>query len=553
MSATSSLVLKARYLVAGAGREARRHSKFKVAFIAMFVVFLEAGLFSMFLAGFTFLGRIGPLIINSLFSLIFLGLGGMLAISSVLTSYAAIYRSDEIPFLITRPYTLSEVVIYKFFESCMYCSWAFFFIVVPFIAAYARYQHLSPLFALWTFMFSLPFVVFWAGIGTVITMILVRWTPRGGVFRYALIGCLAVVALYVWTTIHGARQSENPNAFMLTTRLIPGLHLAANPMLPNWWVAEGISSFGRGAWARGLLLFVFSTANALMITLVVELTGRLTFYNGWQRVLGATSRTIRHKPMLEWLNRLLFFLPHDVRAIILKDARTLFRDPMQWSQFLIFFGLLGLYFASLRSFKYDDMDVQWRSVIAFLNIFSVSTVLCSLASRFVYPQLSLEGQSFWILGLSPTSMGRILLTKFGVALVGMCTISISLMLLSTRMLRMTGEIQLIAVTVAGCMSLAVSGMSTGMGAIFLDLRERNPAAIVSGFGGTLNLVLSLGFMLTTLLPLAVLSHLHLLDRISGHFFRHGSILAMAWLFTATIAATVIPLWLGRKALVAREY
>ena len=32
------------------------------------------------------------------------------------------------------------------------------------------------------------------------------------------------------------------------------------------------------------------------------------------------------------------------------------------------------------------MPDLWRSFIAFLNVFSVSSVLCSLAARFIYPQ-----------------------------------------------------------------------------------------------------------------------------------------------------------------------
>ncbi len=47
-------------------------------------------------------------------------------------------------------------------------------------------------------------------------------------------------------------------------------------------------------------------------------------------------------------------------------------------------------------------------------------------------------------------------------------------------------------TVAICFGL--SGLSVGLGAVFPNFREDNPSKIVSGFGGTLNLILSLAFV-----------------------------------------------------------
>ena len=556
MSAVSSLVLKNLYVLLGTGRELRRQSRFKTVFITFCVVLLEAGLFAAFFFGFGALGRLGsiaPIIESGLLSLFFMGLGGMLILSGVLTSYATIYRSQDIPLMLTSPYSISEITVYKFLESCLLSSWAVFFVVVPFVGAYAWHQDMSILFALWTLLFSIPFVVFCAGIGALTTLVCVRLSPGGHLIKALVAGIVIAVTIAVAITVREARNEEDPTVFVLSSRVVPGLNLANSPFLPSWWAAQGIMSFGRGEWGRGLLLFTFLTTNAVMLTMVVELVGKWTFFKGWQKVIGATGRLVLRKPLLEGVERGLFFLAHDIRAIVVKDLRTFLRDPMQWSQFLIFFGLLGIYFMSLRSFKYHELSPLVRTAIAFLNIFSVSTVLCSLASRFVYPQVSLEGQSFWILGLSPTSMGRILWTKFGLALSGMLIISVSLMFLSTRMLGMPADMELVAVALAVCLSIAISGMSTGVGAIFLNLRERNPAAIVSGFGGTLNLVMSLGFMILTELPFAVLFGLGVVGKIGEHRLKLGFVSAYLWLIVLTALASIIPLRLGRRSLMSRDY
>jgi ABC-2 type transport system permease protein len=226
---------------------------------------------------------------------------------------------------------------------------------------------------------------------------------------------------------------------------------------------------------------------------------------------------------------------------------------MQWSQALIFFGLLALYFSSIRSFHYNRLPPEWRNMIAFLNVFSVAAVQCSLASRFAYPQLSLEGQAFWMLGLAPTSTRRILLTKFCLAATAMVTVSLLLILLSTRMLRVAPQTRLVALAIMMAVSLAVAGLSTGLGAVFLDLKKSNPAAIVSGFGGTVNLVLSLLFMLAAILPFGAVFHLGFLGRLPPAAVPRALAWAFLWLAVITPVTAVVPLVIGRRAMQSRDY
>ena len=347
-------------------------------------------------------------------------------------------------------------------------------------------------------------------------------------------------------------HSPDDSALILN-RLLPSLAFASQRMMPSWWVADGITSLSSGDVVKGMQLLMLLTSNCLMAILMVQTLGGKVFYGGWQRVVAASSKTGDREPLLKGVSRSLSFLKHDVRAMVVKDMRTLLRDPMQWSQFLIFFGLLGLYFASLRAFRYDRLEEVWRSLIAFLNVFSVSTVVCAMASRFVYPQLSLEGQGFWILGLSPTTMRRIVMTKFVASAISMCAISVFLMYLSTEMLRVDPGVQRVAIALAVAVSVAGAGLATGLGAVFLNLEQRNPAAIVSGFGGTLNLVLSLGFMLATVIPFAGLFHLALLGSLKPSWLSIGLAIGMVWLIVLTLVAAAVPLLLGQRSLVRREY
>jgi ABC-2 type transport system permease protein len=301
------------------------------------------------------------------------------------------------------------------------------------------------------------------------------------------------------------------------------------------------------------MLLCVLVSNVLMALVVLHWLGDRIFYAGWLAASGGASRDrVGSKPFL-FLDKTLRVLPRDVGAIAAKDIRTFFRDPMQWSQAAIFFGLLGLYFSSLRSFRYDLLTPEWRNLVAFLNVFSVSAVLCSLASRFVYPQLSLEGQGLWILGLSPTNMTRVLITKFLLALLCILAVSTGLIYLSSTMLSVSPLVRWVAVSVAAAMAVAVSALSIGLGAAFIDLEQQNPAAIVSGFGGTLNLVLSLIFMLGAIFPFGFLFHAQFINRIAAAQFHSGLLAAGLWLLLLTAAFTLVPLWIGSRRLRALEY
>ncbi|MEI6787879.1 MAG: hypothetical protein WCL49_05315 [bacterium] len=83
----------------------QRESIFKTVFILLFAAGMTGGFFMMFLNGFQFLASLGGggfMITRRLFSLFFLGLGAMLVMSNIITSYSTIFRSRETLFLLTQ-------------------------------------------------------------------------------------------------------------------------------------------------------------------------------------------------------------------------------------------------------------------------------------------------------------------------------------------------------------------------------------------------------------------------------------------------------------------
>ena len=555
MSTTSALFKKHTWHVRNLGRIVRSQSNFKWMVVLGFAALFEGGMWVLFLDSFRFLDRLGGaggIIIGRLFSLFFLGMGLMLVLSSLVTAYASVFRSEEIPFLLVRPFAMREIVLYKYLEASLLASWAFFFIIVPFVGSYAWHERASPLFAVWTVLFSVPFLALCSALGTLVVLLGVRWMPRHRLLTDAALVLGGVALLLAWVLTRHMYREAAASDFSIA-QLVPGLRLSSNMLLPSAWVADGIVSLASGRWLRGCLLWGVLASSAAMAIVALEWVGELTFYEAWQRVSGSRAARNRVASMAPWLRRVLRRCPDDLRAMVVKDVRTFLRDPMQWSQALIFFGMLALYFGNLRSFRYDALADNWRSLIAFLNVFSVSAVVCSFGSRFVYPQISLEGHGFWVLGLSPTTLRRIVWVKFWSSFATLWAVSLALTLLSTAMLRLDWPSRVAALGLVSAVALAVSALSTGLGALYADLRQRNPAAIVSGFGGTLNLVLSLGFMLAVILPPGLLFHLDSVGVLEPRQTAGWLALAALWTAALTIVATVVPLRVGMRSLERRDF
>ncbi len=552
---SQALFKRYRFHTANTRQILKRQSLFKVLFILTFAFGLEYGMYRLFLSGFEFLnqlGGIGLMIIDRLFAMFFFGLFAMLVASSIVTSYATFFRSDDMRFLLVRPFSPSDLTTYKYFESTLWSSWAFMFTILPFIGAYAVHEQLPFSFLLSTILFSLPFLFLSCALGNLALLLVVRILLAFRAFKYVLVAMAisAVVGLWVYSN-----QVYEPNADVQLSlaRLVPGMALASNPFLPSYWTAEGILAAAESSSGRAGMFLLLTASSALVLVFLLQYCGNHFFIASWMYSNESASPRKARKVLLRPLHRLLSFLPGDVRGVFMKDSRTFLRDAAQWSQVLIFFGMLALYFSNLRQFHYHMLPDSWRNTIAFLNVFSVSAVMTSIGSRFIYPQLSLEGQSFWVLGLAPTTMVRILMTKLLTSILFMTLISVWLMTLSCNMLGVNTVTRFVAYSLAVAISFAVCGLSTGLGATFIDLSQRNPSAIVSGFGGTLNLVLSLGFLLLAIFPYSMAFHYRLTGKISTAVF-HRAVTGCSFLLLAlTAAATVIPVWLGAKTLTRRNF
>jgi len=217
----------------------------------------------------------------------------------------------------------------------------------------------------------------------------------------------------------------------------------------------------------------------------------------WHR-LGVRRDRRNAAGLLEKCFTMFFWLDRDSRALAIKDLRMFWRDTTQWGQSVMLFGLLGVYIINLRTFTHQLNGEFWVNLIAFLNLFACSLNLATVTTRFVFPQFSLEGQRLWIVGMAPMGLARVVKCKYWLASAMSLLATCGLIVLSCSLLRMPWVRVAFFGAVVGVMAFALNGLAVGLGVLYPNFKEANPAKIVSGFGGTLCLVLSSAYIVASI-------------------------------------------------------
>jgi len=441
-------------------------------------------------------------LLRSLLNLFFFALFFMVLFSDALVVWSGIFRTTGARYQAQLPLTNRALYWGAAVEGGMWAGWAVLVLTVPLVAGLAVDSAEPWLFVPGGMIALLAFLFCCVAAGALGAVLLARVMPllRRGLRGILLVGSV-LLAMLALVLLGNLEQSSEPATFL--SDVIGRIRFIENPYLPPMWIERALSSAMRSdwsVWSRHLLLLV---ATAAALAIAGEHLAHRRLRRDLDRVIGRgdEARRDRSKP---W--RLLPLLPRDLALLVGKDLRLFRRDPAQILQFALFFGLLGFYILLLprigQAFLEQGYD-WWRKAVSLLNLTAVSMALATFTGRFVYPLLSLEGRRLWVLILAPWERHRVVTAKFVFALLVGLPVSVLLVVLSGAMLELGGAIIAYQALVTVCLGLGLSAGALGLGARLADYREDNPAKLVSGYGGTVNLLLSLVYSGMLLLGAAI--------------------------------------------------
>jgi hypothetical protein len=472
-------------------------SPLKAAVITVVWTVLLAGLYLLAHEGLRFLyetAGVGPFLLDRLWFLFLFVVTIMLAVSQVTSAYSTIIRASETHWWMTLPVTARTLSRVKWMESSVYSAWAVVLLVVPIVLAYLYVLQRPLWLAGWLAFLMIPLMATVTALATMALVLWLRWFGRIAIRREVMVvGFVAACSLLFWVLGEHHEESGQEAWFVALQELLPRMQVAMSPWLPSSWVATALGSGMNGRWLEGTLYAVLLWMTALVSWRLLDHVGAL--------VLLPVLRTARHTPeakphrvgtsevrITSWRMRDPF------RASVTKDLLLVIRDPMQWGQAVVFFGLLGAYFANIHRLGQFSVEPSWRIGVASLNLACTLLVFGSLAVRFVYPQTSLEGRSLWLLRLAPAGVRHLLTAKLCVySALGLLIIG-GLLWLSMSRLQVPFPIRWWLAAVGVVAALTLVALAVGLGAWWIDPSVQDAARVVSSSNGALALVLMLAYV-----------------------------------------------------------
>ena len=569
----SRILLRLRVLLAQATiRSMVTTARLRLSLVILLSALFWGSLYGLFYEAFLFLDSLHAEVISLLFNAFFSSLMVMLVFSTGILLYSGLYTTPEARLLLTLPARSDTIFAHKFQEAFWFSSWGFILLGSPMLVAYGVVRH-----APWTYYalllpFMVAFVAIPATIGGILCMLLVACLPRLRLHSLSVAAGLVVlgIAWLGWSAMAGARADTMSAAWFEQT--FARLAITEQKLFPSWWLSSGLLESASSttstapdaaegnalALAEALRFLALLVAHALLLQLLAGRLAQRVHRLGYSQL--SSEVPTRRQRRMSWFDEVLSRsgtqAGRPLRLLMVKDLRIFRRDISQWSQFLIFFGLLGLYFWNVRSFNYQH---SYAAMIGFLNLAVVGLILSTFTTRFVFPMISLEGRRFWILGLLPVHRDPIVWSKFLFSFLGGLVPCCLLVALSDVMLGLTPWLLGIHEVCCVALCMGLSGIAVGLGARMPDLRENSPSKIASGFGGTLSLVLSSLFIMAVVLVTAVPTHLFLAREgiawsspaRSGLWAsvgtERGVLAGLAVAVVLGLIATLVPLWLGLRS------
>jgi ABC-2 type transport system permease protein len=492
---------------------------------------------------------IGELLALKLLGLVLLSLLAIVLISNIITSLSTFFLARDLELLAAAPVDGLHIYAARLLETLIHSSWMVLLMLAPILGAYAVAFEAGPLFFLVTLIALAAYLLIPAVIGTAITEIIVNVFParraRDLLALIALLGLGAVVMLF---RMLRPERLARPEGFRNLVDFIAVLDTPQSVWLPSEWAAEAIlAPLGIGGSVDLFpALLLVSTAAAFFV-MGAWLHGRL-YPTAFTRAQEGAERRDGELGRTASLEALLSGASVSTRSLVAKDIRTFFRDTTQWSQLILLAVLVIVYIYNIKVlplFSGEDVGFFLTNVVSFLNLGLAGFVLAAIAARFLFPAISLEGRTLWLLRSSPLRLSSLVWSKFWVGVTPLLVLAIALTLGTNLILRVSGFMMLISLATITVMTFALAALALGFGAAFPKFDTENAAEIPTSFGGLLYMMTAVAYLVATVVleagPVYQILRAHATGNGPGTAQWLGLALGLGGAVVLSVTAVVVPL------------
>ena len=493
---------------------------------------------------------IGALLAGKVLAMILMAFGSILLLSNVVAALSNFFLARDLDQISAAPVRSWSLYLARLGETALHSSWMVGLLLLPILSAYGVAYHGTLAFIPFAFAVTLAYLLIPSALGASITLVLVNIFPaRRTRDLLSVITALSVAGLVLLFRAARPERLVQPEGFKTFTDFIVALDTPSSPWLPSEWVSEALMGWLNDGKVWQPLLQLWMVAVALVVI------GGLLHARFWHRGFSQAQEGQQRRPgtnrKLPLLDRALCWLSPVRRELVLKELRVFTRDSTQWSQLIMLGVLLVVYVANVRYLPLNGEGITTllRNLIPFLNLALAGFVLASVAARFVFPSVSLEGRSLWLLRSSPLLMHDLLWAKFWTGAVPLLLVAIALVGATNALLHVQPFVNIVSLVAIAALVFPLTALALAFGTFYPRFDSENAAQIPTSFGGLL-------FMMTAIVLIGVVAYAtgRPASRwvVAGHFGRARDPLQMTVPFLVAglicVAGTVAPMVLARRRL-----
>ena len=501
--------------------------------------------------------EIGALLAGKLLGIVLLSFASVLLLSNVITALSSFFLAKDLDLLVSSPVDWLRIYLAKLLETLINSSWMVALMAVPIFAAYGVVYGGGWLFPLVALVAFVPYLVLPAVVGSAVTMILVNVFPaRRTRDLLSIIALGAAAGIILLFRIIRPERLARPEGFQNLLDFIAVLRTPTSPLLPSEWVAKAVMGHlsGHPDW---LSLYLLWTTAALVVAAGAWLHGR-AYHTGFTKAQEGAERFVRGGFWNWTLGWALTPLGTARREFVLKDLRLFFRDTTQWSQLILLAALLVVYLFNIKAlplFRGEQVPFFLVSVVSFLNLGLAGFVLASIAARFIFPAVSLEGRQMWLLRSSPLELKAMLWAKYWVGTVPLLILALAITVLTNLLLKATPFMMVVGVGTILLLTLAISAMALAFGALYPQFETENAAQIPTSFGGLVFMMATIGLLAIVIVIESVPVYRYLSAAFSREPLTVTPLMVGSFALAAgvCIAATIVPLRIALRKMEEFEF
>lgn len=450
---------------------------------------------------------LGPL------SLLLSSLFVMLTLAAAISAIGSLFLAKDLDLLLSSPITLPRFLAGRSLEVAVSTGWMVGVFGLPSLVALGEFFETGSAFFILAPLISFVFMAL-----AVITGILCALTfaalssPHKGrtVLFLFFIASLVLFFCSLNSPTLTLQTGGSPLDYQLAT-----LNAAAQATWsPGYHWAVVVLDLRDGVLDTSLATISSALAILAAMWAAVILVARVGYVSAYGSLRGDTTSFKLNSRSGQTLSRILFpFLRSDRRALITKEYKLFARDITHTIQLTMLLAICFIYlynFQALESPPEATPEVQllWQMLLLLVNVGLSFLVVTSICSRFVFPSVSLEGASLWILQSAPVSMRNILRAKLLSWFMPMSIVSVVIFMSGAMAVGATEPLVLASGAIGFILAYGLVGMSIGFGALFAHFEWDYASQVSTTMGSFIFMALSLVFLAVNAVPITLMLGLY---------------------------------------------